>query len=134
MVRYTMDEWVTMNDVLGWYDGNGEGLDRFRFSIPLGNKGLEAMVVWLVAKYAGGAGESGVAVEWWDNNEGKNYRAGFKEVVDQEERLEVYKRGVVVSAPSKFLTFFVNRLCANRQYSDLHRSRTHIHAYQTKTI
>ena len=107
MVRYTIDEWETVNDVLGWYDGNREGWDRFKFSVSLGGQGLEARVVWLVAKYAGGSGEreNGVAVEWWDNNEGKNYRVAFKEVADQEERVEVYKRGVAVSAPSKFLDF-----------------------------
>ena len=106
MVRYTIDEWETMNDVSGWYDGNAEGWDRFKFSISLDGQGLEEKVVWLVGKYAGGAGE---AVEWWDNNEGKNYRVGFKEVVDQEERIKVYKRSVVVSAPSKFCLSFVKR-------------------------
>ena len=102
MARYTVDDWETVNDVLAWYDGNKEGWDRFKFSISLGGEGLQERVVWLVGKYAGGVGEgeSGDAVVWWDNNEGKNYRVGFKEVVDQEERVEVYKRGVVVSAPS----------------------------------
>ena len=99
-----MDEWETVNDVMGWYDGKRDGWDRFKFSISLGGQGLEERVVWLVGKYAGGAGEreSGDAVEWWDNNEGKNYRVGFKKVVDQDEPADVYKRSVVVSAPSKF--------------------------------
>ena len=101
MVRYTMDEWETVNDVLASYDGNRDGWDRFKFSISLGTQGLRERVVWLVGKYAGGAAEgaSGDAVEWWDNNQGKNYRVAFKE----EERVE-YKRGVVVSAPSKFFS------------------------------
>ena len=104
MVRYTMDEWETVNDILASYDGNGEGWDRFKFSISLGVQGLQEKVVWLVGKYAGGAGEcvSGDAAEWWDNNQGKNYRVAFKEVVDQEERSDVYKRGVAISAPSMF--------------------------------
>ena len=110
MVRYTIDEWETVNDVSGWYDGNGEGWDRFRFSISLGGQGLEERVLWLVGKYAGGTGERD-AVEWWDNNEGKNYRVGFKEVVNQEERIEVYKRSVVVSAPSKFYLSSLNAMC-----------------------
>ena len=114
MVRYTVDEWETVNDVLAWYDGNGEGWDRFKFSISLGAQGLQEKVVWLVGKYAGGAseGEGADAVEWWDNNQGNNYRVAFKEVVDQE-----YKRGVVVSAPSPskfFVSFFVKTLFANR--------------------
>ena len=108
MVRYTIDEWETVNDVSGWYDGNGEGWDRFKFSISLGGQGLQERVVWLVGKYAGGTGEFD-AVEWWDNNEGKNYRVGFKEVVDQDEPVEVYKRSVAVSAPSKFCLSFVKR-------------------------
>jgi hypothetical protein len=109
MVRYTIDEWETVNDVSGWYDGNGDGWDRFRFSISLGGQGLEERVLWLVGKYAGGVGERD-AVEWWDNNEGKNYRVGFKKVVDQEERVEVYKRSVVVSAPSKFYLSSLNAM------------------------
>jgi hypothetical protein len=100
MVRYTLDEWETVNDVLACYDGNRDGWDRFRFSISLGDKALQERVVWFVGKYAGGAGEC--VAEWWDNNQGKNYRVAFKEVVDQENRSEVYKRGVAVSAPSKF--------------------------------
>lgn len=110
MVRYTVDEWETVNDVLGWYDGNGKGWDRFKFSISLGDQGLQERILWLVGKYAGGAGEveSRDAVEWWDNNEGKNYRVGFKEVANQEEPKEVYRRGVVVSAPSKSCLSLLN--------------------------
>lgn len=87
------------------------GWDRFKFSISLAGsqQGLEKRVMWLVAKYAGGADprdrEGGDTVEWWDNNGGKNYRVGFRKVVEQEEK--VYKRGVVVSAPSKSLFAFL---------------------------
>jgi hypothetical protein len=111
MVRYTIDDWETLNDVWAWYDGNGNGWDRFKFSISLGAQPLQERVVWLVAKYAGGAreGESGDAVEWWDNNEGKNYRVAFKQVLDQE-RADVYKRSVVVSAPSKFCLSLSNAI------------------------
>ena len=56
--------------------------------------------MWLVGKYAGA--DQGRGVEWWDNNDGRNYRVGFKKV---EEK--VYKRGVVVSAPST-LPFFLS--------------------------
>ena len=112
MVRYTMDEWETVNDVLGWYDGNEEGWDRFKFSISLAGQALEERVLWLVGRYyAGGASEreSGDALEWWDNNEGKNYRVRFKKVADRD--VEVYKRGVVVSAPGNFVFFLLNAMC-----------------------
>lgn len=100
MVRYTLDDWETVNDVLGWYhlaDKDKIGWDRFQFSISLAGsrQGLEKRVMWLVAKYAGADGQGADVVEWWDNNEGKNYRVGFKKA---EEK--VYKRGVVVSAPA----------------------------------
>ena len=126
MVRYTMDEWETLNDVLAWYDGkNGNGSwDRFKFSVSLSGQRLQDRIVWLVGKYAGGGGADkagGDAVEWWDNNQGKNYRVAFKEAaVDQPD---VYKRGVAVSAPSKFL-FFVKTLCANQQYIATYTSPT----------
>lgn len=129
MVRYTVDEWETVNDVMASYDGNREGWDRFKFSISFGVQGLQERVVWFVGKYAGGAAEdlSGDTVEWWDNNQGKNYRVTFKEAVDQE----MYKRGVAVSAPSMFCSSFVGCYALNDKYSDLHQSHTHI---QTKTI
>lgn len=130
MVRYTIDEWETVNDVLASYDGNGDGWDRFKFSISLGSQGLRERVVWLVGKYAGGAAEGvsgGDAVEWWDNNQGKNYRVAFKE----EERVE-YKRSVVVSAPSMFFSFFVKGYTLiDNNNSHLHQSSTHL---QTQTI
>ena len=53
-----MDEWETVNDVLALYDGNGpngDGWERFKFSVWLGTQGLQERVVWLVSKYAGGA-------------------------------------------------------------------------------
>ena len=142
MARYTVDEWETVNDVLAWYDGNREGWDRFKFSISLGAQALQERVVWLVGKYAGGAaaeggGECGEPVEWWDNNQGKNYRVGFKAVEVQEARAEVYKRSVVVSAPSmSFCSFFLVKTsyALTDNFSDLHQSHTHIHAYQIKTI
>ncbi|KAF8816155.1 hypothetical protein BYT27DRAFT_7333532 [Phlegmacium glaucopus] len=128
MVRYTMDEWETVNDVLGWYDvggvsgGNGTrgGWDRFKFSIALCDDDLEGKVVWLVGKYVGGGGAAANgaspegatggegtvgAGEWWDNNEGKNYRVGFKKLDQakvEEEKESPYKRGVVVSAPPTY--------------------------------
>ena len=117
-----MDEWETVNDVLGWYhpslptDQNiREGWDCFKFSISLGQDGLEKRVLWLVGKYVGAAqtkpGENPEAAgEWWDNNEGKNYRVGFSKLDQEESPAEeekketekVYKRGVVVSAPGQF--------------------------------
>lgn len=104
MVRYTIDEWETVNDVLAWYDVNkdGDGWDRFKFSISLGEQGLENRVVWLVAKFAGDSvGAVGEEVEWWDNNKGRNYKVGFKKV---EEKEKPYKRGVVVSAPPTYIS------------------------------
>ena len=110
MVRYTTDDWETVNDVSGWYhstDTERIGWDRFKFSISLGTsqQQLENRVMWMVGKYAGG-GEGESAVEWWDNNEGKNYKVGFKKVVEESEKM--YKRGVSLSAPGKCL--FLNKI------------------------
>jgi hypothetical protein len=96
MVRYTLDEWETVNDVWAWYAvAETNGWDRFKFSVSL-DQGLENRVMWFVAKYDGqGQGNGGECVEWWDNNGGRNYRVGFRKV---EEKM--YKRGVTVSAPT----------------------------------
>ena len=103
MDRYTLDDWETVNDASAWYHlAVPNGWDRFKFSVTLSGSqhGWENTVMWFVGRYSG-AGQ-GQGVEWWDNNDGKNYRVGFKKV---EEK--VYKRGVAVSAPSKlpFLSF-----------------------------
>lgn len=115
MVRYTMDEWETVNDVLAAYhpavEEIGNGWDRFKFSISLAGR-LENRVVWLVGKYAGGAAaaqvDKGEGVEWWDNNQGKNYKVGFRKLDDSQEETEtVYKRSLVMSAPGNFIYLFI---------------------------
>jgi len=150
-----MDEWETVNDVVGWYDvggvsggngdrGGGSDWDRFKFSISLeeGSQELEKRIVYLVGRYVGGKGASASANgggadgamgeggtgagEWWDNNEGRNYKVAFRKILvaEQEvaaekgkeaEKEKPYKRGVVVSAPRKLLVpnlFFFVFICS----------------------
>ena len=127
MVRYTLDNWETVNDVSASYDDGGghkqSGWDRFKFSISLGDANvLQDRFVWFVGRYVAGASGGGVVLtpgmegvvaggEWWDNNGGNNYKIGFRKVeVEKEAAVEKpYKRGVVVSAPRQcfrpFLSF-----------------------------
>ncbi|PPR06251.1 hypothetical protein CVT24_000923 [Panaeolus cyanescens] len=103
--------------------------DRFAFDISLEGYAstLERRTMFMVGKYAtnavGGTGyanlvragvNAGAAGEWWDNNNGSNYRIGFakigkevkveKEVSKEAEvPAEGYKRSTVVSAPSVYM-------------------------------
>ncbi|KAI0066386.1 hypothetical protein BV25DRAFT_1820308 [Artomyces pyxidatus] len=103
-VRFTLDEWTTVSEVLGTYAGpvgprealagqlspvspsshqltvgdlvgTAHAWDRFSFAIRLEDyeSRLAARTLFLVARFtAPGTGE------WWDNNEGKNYRVSFR--------------------------------------------------------
>ncbi len=98
-VRFTLDEWTTVSEVLATYSGPVGALetlvgtnqgktvgdligafpeskwDRFNFAIKLEDyeAHLWQRTLFLVVRYsAPGAGE------WWDNNSGDNYRVAFR--------------------------------------------------------
>jgi len=91
-VRFTMDNWQTTSEVLARHapslalttapptvsrgSKDDDMWDRFAFTIRLEGYAfkLQERVMWLVARYATAGGE------WWDNNEGHDYRIGFKPV------------------------------------------------------
>ena len=90
--------------------GDAPAWDRFRFDINLEDyaNALETRTMWLVGRYsaASASQDSEIAspaapAEWWDNNMGSNYRVGFerKEQPRPESSEQMYKRGVIVSAP-----------------------------------
>ncbi|KAI9444661.1 putative phosphatase regulatory subunit-domain-containing protein [Lactarius indigo] len=121
-VRFTLDEWTTVSEVLATYSGPVSALetlvgtnqgktigdligslpesnwDRFNFAIKLEDyeAHLRQRTLFLVVRYsAPGAGE------WWDNNSGENYRITFRphSAPVQPER----KRGATVSSAAPFL-------------------------------
>lgn len=87
--------------------GDAPAWDRFRFDINLEDYAiaLETRTMWLVGRYlAASASQPSEAAaapaapaEWWDNNMGSNYRVGFERKPESSEQM--YKRGVIVSAP-----------------------------------
>ena len=111
--------------------GDAPAWDRFRFDINLEDyaNALETRTMWLVGRYsaASASQDSEIAspaapAEWWDNNMGSNYRVGFerKEQPRPESSEQMYKRGVIVSAPREYsimvssllvLTIFQLRIC-----------------------
>jgi hypothetical protein len=121
-VRFTLDAWTTVSEVLATYSGRVSTLetlvgtnqgktigdligafpestwDRFNFAIKLEDyeTHLWQRTLFLVVRYsAPGAGE------WWDNNSGDNYRVTFRahSTSIQPER----KRGVATPSVSPFL-------------------------------
>ena len=69
---------------------SGRGWDRFTFTIRLEDyaHSLSSRTLWLVARYrtnstypAPGSSEYGPGGEWWDNNDGSNYRVEFRPAV-----------------------------------------------------
>lgn len=121
-VRFTLDNWTTVSEVLATYTGpvasletlagtnqgqtvgdligsiGAKGWDRFNFAIKLEDYEtyLWQRTLFLVTRYtAGGAGE------FWDNNSGENYRITFRSHSGpvQPER----KRGLSVPSTTPFL-------------------------------
>ncbi|XP_054054247.1 protein phosphatase 1 regulatory subunit 3E [Rissa tridactyla] len=69
-VRYTLNRWASCAEVPAAYQpaGPADGLtDRFAFLLPLGPAAAEAALEFAVRYRVAGA-------EYWDNNEGANYR------------------------------------------------------------
>ncbi|NWS53704.1 PPR3E phosphatase, partial [Chunga burmeisteri] len=69
-VRYTLNSWASCAEVPAAYQpvGPADGLtDRFAFLLPLGAVASEATLEFAVRYRVAGA-------EYWDNNEGANYR------------------------------------------------------------
>ncbi|PWN28964.1 hypothetical protein BDZ90DRAFT_135472 [Jaminaea rosea] len=82
-VRFTLDDWVTVNEVSADYAESvkdGES-DRFTFSIklnellnwPRGAGGHETKTMFLCLRY-----RTGGNAEFWDNNDGLNYQLDFR--------------------------------------------------------
>ena len=121
-VRFTLDNWTTVSEVLATYTGpvasletlagtnqgktvgdligstGAKGWDRFNFAIKLEDYEayLRQRTLYLVTRYtAPGVGE------FWDNNSGENYRITFRSHSGpmQPER----KRGVNVPSTTPFL-------------------------------
>ena len=121
-VRFTLDEWTTVSEVLATYTGPvgptealagtnhgktvgdligstaANGWDRFNFSIKLEDYEayLRQRTLFLVTRYsAPGVGD------FWDNNSGGNYRITFRSYIDpvQPER----KRGISAPSTAPFL-------------------------------
>jgi hypothetical protein len=112
-VRFTLDDWQTTSEVCARHIttvlpldlpsrtlGDAAGViaskdmwDRFAFTIKLEDyaQKLHERVLWLVARFSTGFG----GAEWWDNNNGKNYRVGFKPVIPPS----FSRRPLTVSAP-----------------------------------
>lgn len=128
-VRFTLDNWTTVSEVIGTYAGgvtHSEALagisatgtvgdlvgalaagpadpwDRFTFTIRLEDYEARLLerTLFLVARYTvQGQGE------WWDNNSGANYRVGFRSrpssaASDSSPATNARKRGVSVPLPS----------------------------------
>jgi hypothetical protein len=109
--RFTMDSWQTTSEVVMRHvvslpsippaiiigcagrDRRRDGWDRFTFTIRLEDHvfTLQEKVMWLVVMYSTASGE------WWDNNEGHNYRVGF-----QAGSQSARRRAVSLSAPGMF--------------------------------
>ncbi|KAG8889949.1 hypothetical protein FRB98_001995 [Tulasnella sp. 332] len=97
MARFTMDWWQTTSEVAARYmhpsarlpshtstspspstplpDPTRIGCDRFEFSVKLGDamSKIEDKTLMLCLRFGVNDGN-----EWWDNNEGRNYRIGFE--------------------------------------------------------
>ncbi|KZP29316.1 carbohydrate-binding module family 21 protein [Athelia psychrophila] len=107
-VRFTLDDWQTTSEVrasyqaslhaLPWHSkpqtlgdavsaiaggGSAGAWDRFGFTIRLEDHAykLHERVMWVVGKYGTGNGQ-----EWWDNNNGSNYRVAFKAIEEPKPK------------------------------------------------
>ncbi|KAF8265782.1 putative phosphatase regulatory subunit-domain-containing protein [Lactarius quietus] len=123
VVRFTLDQWTTVSEVLATYSGPVGALetlagsnqgktvgdligalpestwDRFNFAIKLEDyeTHLWHRTLFLVVRYsAPGAGE------WWDNNSGDNYRITFR--AHSGSTQPEHKRGATPPSAAPFLS------------------------------
>ena len=105
-IRFTLDDWQTVSEVGAHYvdtlcalppqilslppDNRARGWDRFTFTIRLEDytHSLSTRTLWLAARYRvtstypePGSSQHGPGGEWWDNNDGGNYRVGFRPAI-----------------------------------------------------
>lgn len=78
IARFTLDYWKTTSEVLAEYNNDihlkqADGYDRFNFNIKLSDQAnLEAKTMFFCVRYAVNG------VEYWDNNNLKNFRVNFR--------------------------------------------------------
>ena len=84
-VRYTLDGWVSSTDLQGVYvpDSNDGATDRFSFALTLPEYFLTSGGVLEFALRFAGEG-----VEFWDNNNGENYRIECREAPPSSEGIK----------------------------------------------
>ncbi|KAI9569391.1 carbohydrate-binding module family 21 protein [Boletus coccyginus] len=87
---------------------SGRGWDRFTFTIRLEDyaHSLSTRTLWLAARYRTNStypdlisSQNGPGGEWWDNNDGNNYRVGFRRAVTASTSPRSRHRRETVSAP-----------------------------------
>ncbi|KAG8771615.1 hypothetical protein FRC12_003511 [Ceratobasidium sp. 428] len=107
VVRYTTDNWETASEIMAGYSsslppgiipgGFNASWDKFTFTIKLDDieRNLPNRTLFCVVRYdAHGAGE------WWDNNNGQNYRVEFERPAPTETKAST--TGDQSSAPKLF--------------------------------
>ncbi|KAJ9110462.1 hypothetical protein QFC19_001588 [Naganishia cerealis] len=92
-IRFTMDNWQTVSEVAATHvvhlppqTTGDEGWDRFTFSIKLEDfrRKIDEKQVLLCIRF------SVEGNEWWDSNDGKNYRFAFKKIQPAKRRTRMF--------------------------------------------
>ncbi|KAJ9097301.1 hypothetical protein QFC21_004970 [Naganishia friedmannii] len=92
-IRFTMDNWQTVSEVAATHvvhipsqTTGDEGWDRFTFSIKLEDfrRKIDEKQVLLCIRFSVDGNE------WWDSNDGNNYRFAFKKVQPVKRRTRMF--------------------------------------------